>query len=199
MLGVGTHPLPGDPRPEMDRLTLVVPNDRPIGTRCYGWLRSHSRGAGRRMAGVDDLGRRRRRGWRLGAAAAAGTVARLVLEEELVERHVELVDDRVEGADGRRGAPELDLGDQAGRHADAACQLTQTDVLSLALGAQTLTDTSGPCGTVSGTLGGRVGVGLVVARGRSHTAIPSRLADPLLTVKQRSTGLQGCRIECVLQ
>ena len=59
----------------------------------------------------------------VGRVGSRGLGWSAVVEQQLVERDVELVGDRVERADRRVGAPGLDLRDQAGRDAEPLGQL----------------------------------------------------------------------------
>jgi hypothetical protein len=115
VLGVGAHPLPRDSGSEMNRLTLVVTDHRSVRAARQGRRRGDGGVACRGVTCIDDLGCRRRGGNGGRRSAPPGAIpVRLLLEEQLVERHVELVDDGVERADRGRGAAQLDLRDQAG-------------------------------------------------------------------------------------
>src|SRR5262249_62059461 len=72
-----------------------------------------------------------------------GPLVRAPVAEDVAHRHPELGDDRVERADRRVHAVELDLRDETRRDADPARELAQADAEPLALGAQAV---SGPGG-----------------------------------------------------
>jgi len=81
---------------------------------------------------------RRRSGGRGGARDRFAGPA--IVEQQLVERHVELGGDRVERAHGRVRAPGLDLGDQARRHPEAVGEDAQGQAARLARFAKPLAD-----------------------------------------------------------
>ena len=60
--------------------------------------------------------------------------------EDVAHRHAELRDDGVQRADRRIDAVELDLRDEARRHADPTCELAEPDAEALSFGAETMAD-----------------------------------------------------------
>ncbi len=63
-----------------------------------------------------------------------------LLAEDVAHRHAELGDERVEGADRRVHAVELDLRDEARRDADATRELAEADSATLSLRPETAAD-----------------------------------------------------------
>jgi hypothetical protein len=61
-------------------------------------------------------------------------------EQQVVQGQPELAGDAVQRADRGLGLARLDLGDEAGRHAEAAGQLAQADLAALALHPQARAD-----------------------------------------------------------